>query len=113
VASALYALILPLSIWLLRTYEFGAAAPAVALLPMLPVVLGVIVMVRMIDALDELQRRIQVQALGFSALVTGLGSFAYGLLERTGLPPLSLTWVLPAMIWLWGIGHFVARRRYK
>jgi len=112
-AAIAYAVTLPLSIVLMREMDFGVLSMGIALLPMIPVIFGVIVLVRMIDALDELERRVQLQALAISGMVTGLGTFAYSLLERTGLPPLSLTWVLPILIALWGVGNFIARRRYR
>jgi len=108
-----YSVILPVSIWTLRAFDLGPLAYGVALLPMIPVIAGAMIIMGRIDRLDELQRRIQVQAVGFAAMVTGLGTFAYSLMERVGLPPLSLTWVLPMLIALWGIGVFIARRRYK
>ncbi len=108
-----YMILLPLSIWSLREFEFGPFGYVVALLPMIPVIAGAIIIMRRIDGLDEMQRRIQVQALGFAAMVTGLGTFGYSLMERVGLPPLSLTWVLPIMIALWGVGIFIAKRKYQ
>ncbi len=112
IAVLAYVVVLPLSIWTLRTFELGALAYLVALAPMIPVIAGAAIIMRRIEGLDELQRRIQVQALGFSAMVTGLGTFAYSLMERVGLPPLALTWVLPLLIALWGIGIFLAKRKY-
>ncbi len=108
-----YTALLPLSIWLLQGFDLGALSFLVALVPMIPVGAGAVIIMRMVDAMDELERRIQVQAMGFAGLATGLGTFAYSLLERTGLPPLSLTWVLPIMIGLWTVGKIIARRRYR
>lgn len=113
VITIAYTVILPLSIWTLREFDLGALGYVVALLPVIPVVAGALVIMHRIDEMDEMQRRIQVQALGFSAMVTGLGTFAYSLMERVGLPPLSLTWVLPIMIALWGVGIFLAKRKYQ
>lgn len=112
-ASIAYAVTLPASIWMLGEFDLGILEYVIALLPMAPVIAGAMIIMRRIDRLDELQRRIQVQALGFAAMVTGLGTFAYSLMERVGLPPLSLTWVLPLLLALWGVGCFLARRKYR
>jgi hypothetical protein len=107
-----YAVILPVSIWTLQEFDLGPLDYVIALLPMIPIVAGAMIIMHRIDHLDEMQRRIQLHAIGLAALITGLGTFAYSLMERVGLPPLSLTWVLPILIALWGIGIFIARRRY-
>ena len=113
VAIVAYVILLPCSIWILRLGDFGWVGIAIALVPMVPVVFGAIVIMQMIERLDELERRVHLQALAFAGLVTGLGTFAYSLMERVGLPPLSLTWVLPIMIGLWGVGSRLARAKYK
>jgi len=107
-----YSVILPASIWTLQAFDLGLFDYVIALLPMIPVIAGAMIIMHRLDRLDEMQRRIQLHAIGLAALITGLGTFAYSLMERVGLPPLSLTWVLPILIALWGVGIFIARRRY-
>jgi hypothetical protein len=113
VVTIAYAVILPISIWTVQAFDLGALDYVIALLPMIPVIAGAMIIMYRLDHLDELQRRIQLHAIGFAALITGLGTFAYSLMERVGLPPLSLTWVLPILIAFWGVGVFLARARYK
>lgn len=83
------------------------------LVPILPVGYGVRSFIRYLDSLDELQRRIQLAGVTFAAGVTGLLTFAYGLLEIAGLPPLSWVWVLPLLILSWGVGTALARQKYQ
>lgn len=108
-----YLLVLPFSIWLLKTIDFGALEFAVVLSPVVPIIWGVRVSLRLLELMDELQQRIQLIALGFAAIVTGLVTFAYGFLEGIGWPRVELIWVLPLMIILWGVGKKFAERRYK
>src|SRR6267378_6273986 len=76
----------------------------VALLPVAPAGFVIWLFVRALTRLDELQRRIQIQAFGFSLGGTALITFGYGFLEGAGLPQLSWTYVLPLMALLWGAG---------
>jgi hypothetical protein len=79
----------------------------VAALPVIPAALTVWIVVRALGRLDEIQKRIQVQAFGFSIVSTALLTFAYGFLEGVGLPHLNWTFVLPMIAALWGIGTAV------
>jgi hypothetical protein len=68
---------------------------------------------RYFSRMDELQRRIQLEAFAFGFGVTGIVTFSYGLLVYVGFPPISWVWIFPLMIALWGIGAGVATRRYQ
>jgi hypothetical protein len=63
--------------------------------------------------MNELQQRIQLEALGFSFGATAILTFTYGFLQNVGFSDLNWTWVVPLMIGLWGIGQIVAGRRYR
>jgi hypothetical protein len=88
-------------------------SPIIALLPILPVFFGVFALMSFVRSVDELQQKIQLEAMAFSLGVTGLITFALGLVEGTGLPFISMTWVLPMIVALWGIGLAIATRRYQ
>ena len=64
--------------------------------------------------LDELQQRIQLEALALAFFGTGVLAAFYGFLENAGLPKLDwggLTW--PVMVVLWAGGMVIATRRYR
>ena len=84
----------------------------VVVLPVIPAGLVIWLTVRALGRLDEVQKRTQMQALGFSMVATGLVTFAYGFLEGVGLPHLNSTYVLPLMAVLWGVGYVALRLRY-
>ncbi|MEZ5278404.1 MAG: hypothetical protein R3F07_18625 [Opitutaceae bacterium] len=85
----------------------------IALLPMLPVVWVGIIILRFIRSLDELQQKIQLEAVVFAAVTTGLLTGAYGFLEGVGYPELDTVWILPMLMVLWVGGQVLARRRFQ
>jgi hypothetical protein len=85
----------------------------VALLPVAPAGFVIWLFVRALTRLDELQRRIQMQAFAFSLGASALLTFGYGFLEGAGLPHLSWTYVLPLMALLWGAGTAFFTWRYR
>jgi hypothetical protein len=85
----------------------------VALLPVAPAGFVIWLFVRALGRLDELQRRIQMEAFGFALGTTALVTFGYGFLEGVGMPHLSWTYVLPLMAVLWGVGTAIFAWRYR
>ncbi|MCW2248457.1 hypothetical protein M2352_004117 [Azospirillum fermentarium] len=85
---------------------------AVALLPMVPATGLCAVIVRQVRRMDELQRRVQVEALALAFAGTALITFSYGFLEGTGLPRLSMFTVWPLMAALWVGALLLVSRRY-
>ena len=85
----------------------------IALSPMLPAAAMAWVILRELRRMDELQRRIQLEALGFSFAGTAVLTFSYGFLEGLGFPRLSMFTVWPLLAALWIVGLVLARRRYQ
>jgi hypothetical protein len=85
----------------------------VAVIPVAPIALFLYLVVRRIARLDELQRQIQIEALGFALGATALLTFAYGFLEGVGMPHLSWTYILPLMAALWAVGTAIFTFRYR
>ncbi len=85
----------------------------VAVLPVAPAAIVLLLFVRRLARMDELQRRIQTEAFGFSLGATALLTFAYGFLEGVGLPHLNWTFVLPLMAVLWAVGTAISTFRYR
>lgn len=107
-----YMISLPLSLVLLAAAVDSPLRYGIALLPVAPVIFGLVAFLSYLRSMDELQQRIQLEAFGFSLGCTGLLTFTIGFLENAGLPQPSLIWVFPTMVIFWGIGQFLARRRY-
>jgi hypothetical protein len=112
-AMTVYVLLLLGTAWLLNRFPYGAWRYAIAVLPVLPVILVLWAVQRFVARMDELQRRIQLEGVLVACIGTGVLTFTYGFLEGVGLPHLNWTWVLPLMFALWGIGVGLAGRRYR
>ncbi len=97
----------------LKDYPFTPARVLVALTPVIPVAFMVYFFIRYLSNIDELQQRIQLLSIGFAAGTTGLLTFSYGFLENVGFPRISLLWVFPILILLWGLGQAFISRRYQ
>jgi len=98
-----------------KQFERGSAPRiALALLQGLASASAVILPVRSIRALDELQQRIQLEALAFAFAGTGILTTMYSFLTNAGLPAIDWgTYVWPLMVLLWAIGVAVSRARYR
>jgi hypothetical protein len=108
-----YLMVLVGSVTVLKANEEAPWRYYVAILPVVPAALTLWVVIRGLSRLDELQKRIQLQAVGFSLAATALLTFAYGFLEGVGFPHLNWTFVLPLMALLWGVGAAVFTIRYR
>jgi low temperature requirement protein LtrA len=92
---------------------------ALALSPLVPGLLYVRSCMRFVRGLDELQRRLQLEALLFAALGTLLVATAINMLNANGaglqrLPHgLELGGAFVLMFVLWVVGSVIASRRYK
>lgn len=85
----------------------------VAAAPIVPAALVIWLFVRALSRLDEVQKRMQVQALGFTVAATALLMFGYGFLQGIGWPGINGTFVLPLMALLWGVGMIVIGLRHR
>ena len=93
--------------------ETGPARILIALSPMLPAAFICGVVVRSIRHLDEMQRKLQFEALALSFAGTALITFGYGFLEGVGFPKVSMFAVWPLMGTVWFIGVMIGRLRFK
>ena len=113
-ALSAYAAVLIVSILLLEGgMQNGPWRDALAISPMLPGLLAIWAILRQLRRLDELQRRVQFEALALAFAGTAFLSFGYGFLEGVGYPRLSLFVIWPTMASLWMLGVAVCARRYR
>lgn len=67
-----------------------------------------------IRRLDEMQYRIQLEAIAFAFAVSAIVMTGWGFMSRAGLPVVHWgpdTWLL--MVVCWALGLWLARRRYR
>jgi len=101
------------SVTVLRGNPDASWRYVVAVIPVLPAAVVVYLFIRRLARLDELQRRIQIEAFGFALGATALLTFAYGFLEGVGLPHLNWTYILPLIAALWAVGTAIISFRYR
>jgi len=111
-AMAAYVVSLPISLALIDKVD-QPLVRIVALIPLIPAGFALAAYLRFLNRMDELGRRIQLEALAFGFGAAGMLTLAYGFLENAGFPRLSYIWVFPVMIALWGIGGAIAAYRYR
>ncbi|HEX7340578.1 MAG TPA: hypothetical protein VF271_11675 [Rhodanobacteraceae bacterium] len=107
-----------LAIFVMSSVDKGAlplwARVLLGLLPVLPMLWVVVVMWRFMHDSDELERRVQQEAVYATCGVVGVVSFALGLLQAVGALSLEvgLIYVLPAMFAVYGVANWWCRRKY-
>jgi len=85
-----------------------------ALSPVPPALMGLREFVIFFRALDEVQARIQSEAILIAAGVVGFATFAWGFVEvRMDWPHLPAIMVLPALAAVWGVALPFVSRRYR
>jgi chromate transport protein ChrA len=100
---------------LARSYPRGSSM-RIALAAVQGIATGAVIITSMLRLrqLDELQQRVQLEALAIAFAGTGVIATAYGFLVNAGLPDIdwgALVW--PLMVALWVLGLLYANRRYR
>jgi len=112
-SMAAYTVMVPVSMWLLKSPEHSLLRYLFAVLPVIPSAAAMWAAIRFFRGLDELQRRVQFEGMAFGFLGTCLISLNWGLLQNAGLPHADVIWVTPVLLALWGAGSCFASRRYQ
>jgi hypothetical protein len=113
-AMIAYTALLVTSIITLQRYELSKALQVIiTLLPAIPTAFVIIAIMRMLISSDELQQRIQLFAVSFSAALTGFITFSYGFLENVGFPKFSTFLIFPMLVAFWGISLGYFSRKYQ
>ena len=113
VVMVVYILCVVVSSSLVRSMPDGVAKIALALLPVIPMIAMAVSIVRRVNAMDEMGRKIQLDALAVAFVCTALTTFSYGFLETAGFPRLSPFMVWPIMGGVWCVATIVGTRRYQ
>lgn len=90
----------------------------VALLPVVPLVVFFVRLSEWLDSMDELQRRIHLEAMVLQFAATGTLVMGYGMLAKSGVVPnypvtVVFPWLWIAMFVLWAGGIVLVRRKYR
>jgi hypothetical protein len=112
-SMAAYTGMVAVSVWLIKNHAQSPLRYLFAALPVIPSGFAIWAAIRFFRGLDELQRRIQFEAIAFSFLGTCLISLNWGVLQRAGLPAADVTWFTLLMFALYCIGVGIGCRRYQ
>lgn len=83
------------------------------LLPLLPLLYLAAVIVRHATSLDEMMRKVVMEAMAFSGIATGFTCFTYLFLRDMGAPEFRAEWAFYLMWTYYGLGMVVSSRRYR
>ncbi len=109
-----YVITLIASTFMLTKLELPKIAQIITTLaPIIPMIFVIIAVMRSLRDGDELQQRVQLSAITFSAVATGLITFSYGFLENISFPKFPTIWILPMMFFLWGLSLGYFWKRYQ
>jgi hypothetical protein len=111
-----YVIAVFLSVWLLRRVDAPVLRALIALLPVPAIALAMRAIVRRIRDADELQRRIELEALSIAAACVSLGYFSAGFLQLAKVIDVpssdAMIWVFPLTGMVFGVAKTLLRRRY-
>lgn len=115
---AVYSLTLFGSIWLIkRGIESMPLRALIAVVPALAIAALMWAGLRYLREIDELQRRIETEAIAASALLVSFVYFAGGLLQKAKVIAVpsadAMIWVFPMLMLAYAIAKFIAVRRYR
>ena len=106
-----------LSVWLLKRVDTPMLRALIALLPVPAIALAMRAIVRRIRDADELQRRIELEAVSIATAFISLGYLAAGFLQRAGViddpSSAAMIWVFPLVCFTFGVSKAVLSRRYR
>jgi hypothetical protein len=112
-ATGLYVAMLFASVAFVDRVPTGAGKVALALLPMVGVIGMSVALIRFMARIDELQRQNLILCGAIAGLVTAIATMALGFLENAGVPRISMTFVWPFTMLVFGACVPFMRRRYR
>jgi hypothetical protein len=114
-AMAAYVIVM-LMIWpKVDSVDIPVLKIAAALAPMLPLAFAAWAFIRRVVASDELEKQMHLMALSIAVCVVGMACMALGFLASAKIlsfPGSLFTWVLPALIGVYGVAMWLTSRRY-
>lgn len=117
IITGTYMVLLAISLTLLKHVEGAPLRACVALLPVPPIVMLLRAMIRYIRDVDEMQQRIELQAICFATGLVSLVYFSGGLLQTARVLDVpadqAMIWVFPLICLTYGLAKAVVARRYR
>ncbi|CAN5653446.1 hypothetical protein BH23PSE2_BH23PSE2_05890 [soil metagenome] len=112
-----YVLMVFVSVWLLKQVDDALLRAVIALLPVPPVALVVRAMIRYVRDADEMQRRIELEAVSIATAFVSLLYMSGGFLQAARVIDLpasaAMIWLLPLVCLGYGVAKALVMRRYQ
>ncbi len=116
-AMGLYVVVLFASMSLLRLAEDTWLRALLALAPVPPIALAVRAMIRYVRDADEMQRRIELEAISMASAGVSMLYMTGGFLQSAKVidvpSDVAMIWVFPLMCFAYGLAKAVVARRYR
>lgn len=120
IATLAYLATTAISVWLLKHPLADAPTfvrAGTSLLPMIAMAFVIREVLYLVRTSDELQRRIDLEALAVAALSVGLGCLSLSLLVAANVLALEartvLIWIFPALSVIYVLARILAQARYR
>lgn len=117
IAMLAYAVLLVVSILLLKQVESAPLRALIALLPVPPIAFVLRAMIRYIRDVDELQQRIELEAVSFATAFVSVVYLTGGFLQSAKVidvpSNVAMIWVFPLVCLAYGLAKAVVARRYN
>jgi len=112
-----YTVLLFVSLLWLRDVDAPALRAVIALLPVAPIALVLRAMLRFIRGVDELQQRIELEAICIAAALVSFAYMTGGFLQAARVIDVpasaAMLWVFPLVCGTYGVAKSVIARRYR
>lgn len=112
-----YVLLVFASVWLLKHIEAPWLRAVVALLPVPPIALALRAIMRHIRDADELQRRIELEAVSIATACVSLAYLAGGFLQAAKVIDIpaadAMIWMFPLVCLTYGVAKLAVARRFQ
>ena len=102
-----------LSLVLLNLWFDAHSSYWLVILTVLPLIYISTSIIRFVTTMDEMQRKIIIDAMAFAGITTGFSCFSYLFLRDMGAPEFQAEWAFYVMWIFFGIGSFWSFRRYQ
>lgn len=116
-AMAGYVVTLFLSVWILKRVDEPGLRALIALLPVPAIGMALRAIIRYIRDADELQQRIELEAVSFAAAFVSLVYIAAGFLQLAKVIDIpsgvAMIWVFPLVCASYGLAKLVVARRFQ
>lgn len=113
VAMAIYSVLIVTCLSVLKQVTPIWGKVLLALLPVVPIAMALREILLMVRSLDELEQRVQAEAVVVAAVAVCMITFAWGLIEKAGLPRMPVVLVLPLFCAIYGVATWRASCRYR